>query len=502
VRLGPQTFSISNDCYVLLFIASKETGTDMHTLIFLGCVSFGLSLLLTPFTRDLFRRWGVMDQPDTLRKHHERAIPHAGGVAIAIAFVFSFILLSFFDLRGGNVVQDGLPFALRLMPAALLIFGVGLCDDIFGLKPWHKLAGEVVAACAAYWAGVHVSGFGGYVFPSWWSLPLTIGWLVLCTNAVNLIDGVDGLAAGVGLFATSTMLLAALLQDNFPLAIATVPLVGCLLGFLRYNFNPATVFLGDSGSLFVGFLLGCYGVLWSQKSATILGMTAPLMALSIPLIDTGLAIVRRFLRRQPIFSADRGHIHHRLLDQGMTARKVSLILYALCGLAAVFSLFMASEQYEGLIIVVFCATAWIGVQHLGYVEFGVAGRMFLEGAFRRQLSSQIALEHHEKRLNAAATLEDCWIVIEAASRDLGFEHVHLSIAGKEFYYGTAASDGWEISIPLQERDSLRLWRSFAEKNHTAIIAPYCEMIRTTLATKSFLPESQEKAYATSFGAQA
>src|SRR5437764_1589081 len=137
---------------------------------------------------------------------------------------------------------------------------------------------------------------------------------------MNLIDGLDGLASGIGLFASATALLAALLQNNIALAYATVPLVGCLLGFLRFNFNPATIFLGDCGSLFIGFLLGCYGVLWSQKSATILGMTAPLMALSIPLLDTTIAIIRRFVRQQPIFSGDRDHIHHRLLDRGLTPR--------------------------------------------------------------------------------------------------------------------------------------------------------------------------------------
>src|SRR5207302_8185636 len=132
------------------------------------------------------------------------------------------------------------------------------------------------------------------------SVPITVFWLLACTNAFNLIDGVDGLAAGVGLFATITMLLAALLQNNVPLALATVPLAGALPGFLRYNFNPATIFLGDSGSLLIGFLLGAYGLIWSQKSTTLIGMTAPMMALAIPLLDTGLAIVRRALRGQPI----------------------------------------------------------------------------------------------------------------------------------------------------------------------------------------------------------
>src|SRR5439155_4205751 len=143
---------------------------------------------------------------------------------------------------------------------------------------------------------------------NWWSLPVTLFWLVLCTNAFNLIDGVDGLAAGLGLFATLTMLVAALAQNNVALAVATAPLAGCLLGFLRYNFNPASVFLGDSGSLLIGFLLGCYGVIWSQKSVTMLGMAAPAMVLAFPLLEVALSVARRFLHNEPIFAGDRGHI--------------------------------------------------------------------------------------------------------------------------------------------------------------------------------------------------
>src|SRR6185436_13025698 len=142
-------------------------------------------------------------------------------------------------------------------------------------------------------------------------LPLTILWLLVCTNAFNLIDGMDGLATGAGLFATLTILLAGMLEGNHALVLAAVPLGGALLGFLRYNFNPASAFLGDSGSLLLGFLLGCFGVIWSFKTATVFGMIAPLMAMSVPILDATLAVARRFLRGRPIFGADRGHVHHR-----------------------------------------------------------------------------------------------------------------------------------------------------------------------------------------------
>lgn len=464
----------------------------MYSLLFLCCVSFALSLVITPFVRNLSRRMGGMDQPDSGRKHHERAIPRVGGVAIALSFAGSLALLLPFPTDGATIVRESLPFVLRIIPAGLLILGVGLLDDLWGLKPWQKFAGQTVAALAAYWGGIRVQTFGGHEFADWWTLPLTVFWLVLCANALNLIDGLDGLAVGVGLFAGTTTLMAAMLQGNFALAIATVPLVGCLLGFLRYNFNPATIFLGDSGSLFLGFLLGCYGVLWSQKSATLLGMTAPLMALAIPLLDTGIAVVRRFLSGKPIFSGDRGHIHHRLLDRGLTPAKVAMVVYAVCGVAALFSLLMASQRFEGLVIFVFCAVAWIGIQHLGYVEFGTAGRIFLEGAFRRQLRAQIALQHYEKLLNETATPEECWTVVEKVCRQFGLQRASLVLGGERFEYRSPhlPDTCWQIQIPLADRDFIQLSRAFEDTSHADVVAPLTDMLRRTLQPKS---ESLERA---------
>src|SRR5436190_1256969 len=247
----------------------------------------------------------------------------------------------------------------------------------------------------ACWGGVQVLEMGGYLISYWWSLPLTLLWLVGCANAFNLIDGVDGLATGLGLFATLTMVIAALLRGNLALAVAMAPLAGALLGFLRYNFNPASIFLGDSGSLLVGFLLGSYGVLWCQKSATLLAMTAPLMALAIPILDVCLSIARRFLSREPIFGADRGHIHHRLLDRGLSPRRVALLLYAVGGLSALLAVLqsLAQNRLSIAIPALFCASTCIFVRSLRYVEFKAARKVFLSGAVRRLLGAEIDLQN-------------------------------------------------------------------------------------------------------------
>ena len=457
----------------------------MYSLIAVGIAAFLLSLLLTPLVRNLFRRWGLVDHPDSARKLHKRPVPSGGGVAVALAYVLSFAVLLSLPLRAGSVVEQGLPLTWRLLPSAILVLAVGFIDHIFGLRPWQKLLGQIAAAGGAFWAGIHLSNLAGYHLGIGWSLLLTVGWLIFCTNALNLIDGVDGLAAGLGLFAAATTLLAALLQSNVPLALATAPLVGALLGFLRYNFNPATIFLGDSGSLFLGFLLGCYGVLWSQKSATILGMTAPLLVLFIPLLDTALVMVRRFLRRQPIFTGDRGHIHHKLLERGFTPRRVALSLYAACVVGAVCSIAIMQAQFSVIVIVSFGLLVAIGVWCLGYAEFGTAARMFIEGAFRRQLNSRIALNGLEERLNAAETPEECWTAIQSAAPDFALHGIRMSVGGHTFRErnGCEFTRYWTVHIPLSDTDHLELTHAFGGTVQADATASFVDVVRKSLTPK-------------------
>jgi UDP-GlcNAc:undecaprenyl-phosphate GlcNAc-1-phosphate transferase len=466
----------------------------MYSLLFLAVVSFALSLLLTPVVRNIFHRLGLVDHPDDARKLHKRPIPRVGGIAIALAYTLAFGLLLVTKLKAGDIVWNAFPLIWKLFPAAVLIFVTGLLDDLFRLKPWQKLAGQIVSATVAYFAGVQVLGFGGGHFIAWWlSFPATVIWLVACCNALNLLDGIDGLAAGIGFVATATTVLAAAMQHNVELLMATVPLAACLLAFLRYNFNPATIFLGDCGSLFIGFLLGCDGVLWSQKSATILGMTAPLMALSIPLLDTSLAVARRFLRRQPIFGADRNHIHHRLLERGFTPRRVALLLYGTGALAAVFSLSMASNYFEVPVILVFCIAAWIGIRHLGYVEFGIAGRMLMQGSFRNLLNAQITVGSFESKLSAANTPDECWTVLKNTYRDFGFYQVRLQLAGRSYTETAGKSDPariWRVEIPLSDNDYVYLVREFDSTAKHNALALFADVLRKALEGKipAFIPK--------------
>jgi len=409
------------------------------------------------------RYYGIVDQPDQHRKIHSAPIPRVGGVAIFAAVIGAYGLLLMARLAAGAIVWDGLPLVLRLLPALAIIFGIGLIDDIISVSPWIKLAAEVIAAISAWFGGIHVGVVADHSFSGVISFVVTLLWIVACTNAINLIDGVDGLAAGVSLFAAVTMLIAALLNHNIPMALAVVPLVGALLGFLRFNFNPASIFLGDCGSLAIGFLLGCYGAVWSQKSSTLLGMTAPLLVLAVPLLDVCLAILRRFITGQPIFTADRAHIHHKLLLKGFTPRQLVLFIYGICGIGAASSLLLTvyHDRYSGFVIVLVCLAAWLGLQHLGYSEFSVARRLVLGGSFRTVLSAQLALEAFEREVHADLTLRQCWELLCLTCPKFGFSGVDFELDDVKHKWGI--STGWHARIDFPGHGYISVWRESGNK---------------------------------------
>ena len=433
----------------------------MFSLLFLASFSFLICFFLTPVVRNFLLRAGVLDRPDSGRKLHRTPIPRLGGVPILAAMFLALVVFAWLPLSGADAFRAQLPLMLPLLPGVALIFVVGVLDDLFNLKPWQKLAGELAAAAWVYWHGVRIFdlfGFGA-IQSHWFSFPVTVVWLVGCANAFNLIDGMDGLASGVGFFATCTMLVAALqVPSGVVLALLTACLAGALLAFLRFNFNPASMFLGDSGSLTIGFLLGVYGIFWYQKSVTLLGMTAPLMALAFPILEAGISVARRFLRGDPIFSADRGHIHHRLVDLGLTPRRAVLLIYGITSIFAMISLLtvMPAFRYPGLVIILFCAVSWIGIQHLGYAEFSEARKIILSGTVRQLIASQTKVRAYRWALERAGSLDECWQLTVEAMRDLGFDYVELAVAGGPHYESWLHEPGphisrencWTVRIPL------------------------------------------------------
>jgi UDP-GlcNAc:undecaprenyl-phosphate GlcNAc-1-phosphate transferase len=448
----------------------------MYSLLFLGIVSCVLSLILTPIVRNASLRLGLVDQPDQARKFHIAPVPRLGGVAIFIAVMVSYALLLAVRLSSGTIVWEGLPLFVRLTPALAVIFGTGLVDDIVSVRPWKKLTAEFVAASLAWFGGIHMSGVAGYSTFGIIGFVGTVLWIVACTNAINLIDGVDGLAAGICLFAALTMLIASAINHNFPLALAVVSLVGALIGFLRYNLNPASIFLGDSGSLTLGFLLGCYAAVWGEKSSTVLGMTAPLLVLAVPLLDVGLAIVRRFLRGQPIFAADREHIHHRLLSRGYAPQHVVLLMYGVCSIGATISLLLTfyHQTYRGFVIVLVVLAAWLGLQHLGYSEFGVAAKMLLGGGFRSVLSAQFALDSFERKFRDDLSLKECWEILYLNISEFGFSGVDFHLDDETHRAGVA--EGWQARIDFPGHGYINLWRESETQSRSAAAVLFIDSV--------------------------
>ncbi len=459
----------------------------MDLTILLIVSSFALCAAFTPPFRWLAIRKNWVDRPDNRRKMHKVPIPRIGGAPILLAYC---VALGACLLSGVNVANSedfSTPTIWALLPPAGLVFAIGLLDDIVGLKPWQKLTGETVAAILVYLGGIHITGIGGHLFGNAVAFVITVVWLVACTNAFNLIDGLDGLAAGIGLIASVSSLSLGLARGDTGLVLATAPLIGALLGFLFFNFNPATIFLGDGGSLWIGFMLAGYGVIWCQKSVTVLSMVAPIMTLCVPLLDTSLSIGRRFLRGEPIFRADRGHIHHRLLDRGFTPRRVTLLLYAGSSIGAMFSLLQSSSSNSVRTVVVcaFCIIAYLGIHNLGYQEFGVAARLLRRKTIRSLVKTHFSLCEYETLLKAVKTVDECWYTLRTAANELGFSEIELQLAGRQYreQFRESTSASWSFQVPLSDSEYVRFLCHFEFGAKFTHVAPWADVLHRCLGSR-------------------
>jgi UDP-GlcNAc:undecaprenyl-phosphate GlcNAc-1-phosphate transferase len=465
------------------------------TLLLLSAISLLLSISLTPLVRTLAIRCNLVDQPDNKRKVHRKPIPRIGGIALTAAYFGSYIFGVNILAHFGAKTDLGFAAIRAIAPATFLIFLMGLADDIFTLKPWQKVAVQILAGILVVSSGVHVGGpFNLSGFPLFGEA-VTVVWLVACTNAVNLIDGLDGLAAGIAFLVTATTFVAALVNGHTELVIATAPLAVALIGFLLFNFNPASIFLGDSGSLVLGFLLGCFSVLWSAKSTSVLDMGAPLIALSVPLLDTTLAIARRFLRNQPLFKPDRSHIHHRLLARGLSHREAVISLYVAGGMAGGFalSLMWARNQGEALILIAFVCAASFGVRQLRYAEFEAAGRILFRGGLRKEINAELAVKTFEQALSAAATPDDCWEELQRASDEFGLSILRMRLASQMFEANELDHKrSSSISISLSENDWIEIAVPQDVTKYSSVLTPFAAIMQRVLTDKGTNLDLQRK----------
>lgn len=312
------------------------------TILILTCT---VTFFMTPAARWLAFKLGAVDQPGG-RKVHRKPMARFGGIAVFCGFCAPWGGLYMVSNRVSVVFQDYEKLFATLMIAAFAMLVLGAIDDVKGLPASRKFLVQLAVAGWLYFGGYRITTlsnpFGDSIVLGWLSLPVSVLWIVGLTNAINLLDGIDGLAAGVTACIALALAVINLLGGNILVALLTFSLAGACLGFLPYNFSPARIFLGDSGSLFLGVVLAGIGMLSLFKAATATFIIVPLLLFGLPLYDTASVMLGRALRGAPIFGADKTHVHHRLLRVGLSHRQAAVLLYSLCvvmgGLAVVLSL--------------------------------------------------------------------------------------------------------------------------------------------------------------------
>ncbi|MGA2963821.1 MAG: MraY family glycosyltransferase [Candidatus Korobacteraceae bacterium] len=406
--------------------------------LYLGCflVAGLTATCLTWLVRNTAFARGWVSGPQSERHLHNTRIPRLGGVAIAATvFVVTAFVILISRLEHLDLEFSGKTLSL-VLGASLVSFVIGLRDDLAGVRPWAKIAGLSVAGLLLYVGHVRVvyitTLFGSRHFGEVTSLLLTLGWVVFIANAFNLIDGLDGLAAGSALFSTTAVFVVAMVKGSTMTALLTATLAGAILGFLRYNFNPATIFMGDCGSLFIGCLLSSVTLtgLQQQKSSTLVAVAIPVVAFGLPILETGVSVVRRILAGQPIFNADRRHIHHRLLDRGWSQRQAVVVLYAVSALFGLMSLLLLSPGMApvAVVLVIIGTGIVVGVQQLGYHEFFELGRIARRTLEQRQIIvNNLVIRRGIENLARCRTITDVVEKLEETFRANDFDAFTLTL---------------------------------------------------------------------------
>ncbi len=468
------------------------------TLLFFGLFAFSLavSFVATREVRDLATRRGWVSVPRDGWHVHQAPLPRLGGVAIFLAFSVSLSLWLGLSLVFPRLLDGLAPTTLlRIYVPACLIFCLGIYDDLRGAGPYLKFAVQAIAAAMLFAGGMRVLDlpviFGYHSLPWFVGLPLTVLWVVAVTNAFNLIDGLDGLAAGSALFSTMVFFVVALVSHSWLGALMSVTLAGAILGFLRFNFNPATIFLGDSGSLFIGFMLSALALAGAEKAPTFVAVAIPVVSFGLPILETSLSILRRLISGRPIFTADREHIHHKLLQMGFSHRQVVIVLYAVSAMFAMLSLFLLwpTGSTLGLVLAVVGTGIWLGVQHLNYLEFGELRRVAQRTIDQRQIViNNLSVRRAVEELKVAGDFDQVRSVLVAAfaSNDFDAFELHLkSLPGDQAVRGEtsrhfhwskfphmaaiSSQPSWKLTLDLvttsnQRRGSLVVYRSYSHRD--------------------------------------
>ncbi|UJX42543.1 undecaprenyl/decaprenyl-phosphate alpha-N-acetylglucosaminyl 1-phosphate transferase [Desulfovibrio sp. JY] len=408
----------------------------MAPILSLFLAALGLSLALTPLARWLGRRFRILAMPQA-RTVHTTPMPRSGGLALFLTFFGCLALAGTLLPPSVTDILFDRPM-LFVYAGAVLIFAVGFADDKWTLPSKLKLVAQIVAACVACFGGARIASFAipGHftIHFELLSYAVTVFWFVLLINAINLIDGLDGLAAGVVFFASGVQAVLAIMRGEAHTAAMFAVMAGATLGFLRYNFNPASLFLGDGGSYFLGYMLAALSVSGSVKSQVGATLLMPLIALGVPLLDTITAPLRRFLRGRDMFEPDKRHVHHKLLSRGWSQRKVVLFIYAITIFLALTALVLVNLRNApaGLFLLVVGAALVLLVRKAGFFSYFAVDKIL---GWLRDVSDDtgIARErrtflNHQIEISQAPDIPSLWARITAALELLRFDMAEMVLS--------------------------------------------------------------------------
>lgn len=420
----------------------------MNTYLTIFLISLSASLFVTPVVRRLAQRLGWLDVPADGRRMHEVPVPRLGGVAVFASVMLALAVLPLLDNLVTRSLVGQWQGLIAVLASSTLVFLFGVYDDLVGANAKWKFVAQGAAACLLYYLGGRVDALtipfvGSFELPPVLGFGVTLLWVVGISNAFNLIDGLDGLATGASLFAALVMLGVSLVNGRVLVTVIAIALVGALIGFLRYNFNPASIFLGDSGALFIGFLLAALSLTGTQKASTVVAVAIPLMAFALPVIDTGFAIARRFISGKPLFEGDREHIHHKLLERGWSQRRVAFALYGVCALFGLLALLFTSDggagRVTGLVLLITGAAVVLTAGRLRYHEVDEvrAGLRRNFGERKIRAANHVHVRRASQALSEAGTLAELFTAVREML-ELG-EFVYATVqVGRGGDYETSA----------------------------------------------------------------
>ena len=445
---------------------------NIYLYVYLG--SLLLTLMMTPAVIWIARRLDIVDIPG-VRHMHTHPVSHIGGVSFFLSTIILSTAALWFSNFAGIAGEPALRQLRILLLSAGFMFITGLIDDVKtnGLRARIKFIAQIAAAVMVCAVGIRIKSvvvtdsvalnFG------WFSWPLTLLWIVGVTNAVNLSDGLDGLAGGICAIACGVVAVFAASTGNVAVVVLMLALLGSVTGFLYFNFNPAKIFMGDCGSMFLGFTIASSSVLCFSKSSALVGLALPIAALGVPIFDTFFSMLRRFLERRSIFSADRSHFHHKLIDLGLTQRQVVIAIYGVTLLTSGLGMLMIVTPGIHVPIIFFC------ILILLLLIFHVVGSVRLE-QIKAAMQKRYMIIHreHEERKNfeeaalyfrRAATFDQWWQAVSTAAGKMEFWTVDLPLVNRD---GTSRALNWhyngygpdpgpegliQVHVPVRDRRS-------------------------------------------------